>query len=505
MLFIIFTRLYNLSINPRWYLDEAYFVNMEYNMAYGDVRQGAIKYPFGLESTPHLPLYYYISGFLMRFFNNRDIFYPRFISFLCTIGIIFPLLMIGKLLFNEKVALLGLAIFALHKFPLIFNRWGVAYNAGMFFNVWTLYALVSFLKFRKAGSLIAAAIFAGLFSVSSFYGVVTLLFVILFVLFVSRRSLIYVLPIAIAPFLLFSVWMMVNTQGQFLKDFIRLFFAVAGSGEKETVFEQVGTFIKSALLFPSYDLVYFLSIVGFFFLKGQQNIISLFILPLGLIIIKKQGFDTRTSYNSVLYLPMLHLSMASLLFILYDRVKIGTLRLLENKPESFKKIIVTVVLIIALLPFSFLVIRDIIWVSTRIPTTFDGIGAVQNYDDTMSVVNFVNFNTDSNKDMVIAPELISWLIDCETVNLYQMVLSLGYETKWHAKIPETRWAYKVDYKRAKYLIINYTNRGFTLQQENMDKILEIFKEEDWKLILQQGEYSIFLNPRFAELTSGDNK
>jgi len=506
VLFLIFTRLYNLRTNPKWYWDEAHYINMEYNLANGEVRQGAIKYPFGMESTPRMPLYYFLSGIVMKIFNNKDILYPRFLSFMCTLGIIFPLFMIGKLLFNEKVALLGLAIFTLHKFPLIFNRWGVEYNADMFFNVWTLYALVSYLKYKKVSSLIFSAIFSGLFALSSFYGLPVVLFVILFTFFYNKKALVYIAPIAIAPFIIFGIWMSMKTQGEFWKSFITLFSSGMALENKKSIFEQISGFIKAFLLFPSYDLIYFLSIVGLFFLKGRQHIITLFLLPIGMIIIKRQGLDTRTSYNSVLYLPILHLSIASLLFIFWERVKnsikkycgglIHQTQDIEFDKSNRYKLMYSCTLIIALLPFIFIGTRDTYWVMTRIPTNFDTIGAIQDYDDTMDIVDFINLNTNIDKDVVIAPELISWLIDCKTVNLYQVLLSLGYETLWHNRIPDSRWAFKIDYKEAKFLILDYTNRSFTLYQENMDKFIAVFKKEKWELILQQGEYFMYLNPRF---------
>jgi len=516
VLVLIFTRLYNLRTNPKWYWDEAHYINMEYNLANGEIRQGAIKYPFGMESTPRMPLYYFLSGVVMKIFNNKDILYPRFLSFMCTLGIIFPLFMIGKLLFNEKVALLGLAIFTLHKFPLIFNRWGVEYNADMFFNVWTLYAIVNYLKYKKVSSLIFSAIFSGLFALSSFYGLPVVLFVILFTFFYNKKALVYITPIAIAPFIIFGIWMSMKTQGEFWKSFISLFSSGIALENKKSIFEQISGFIKAFLLFPSYDLIYFLSIVGLFFLKGRQHIITLFLLPIGMIIIKRQGLDTRTSYNSVLYLPILHLSIASLLFIFWDKANESIKKLGESlhhcstvcstcfsrsifplKWALQAKLMYSCALIIALLPFIFIGTRDTYWVITRIPTNFDTIGAIQDYDDTMDVVDFINLNTDKDKDVVIAPELISWLIDCKTVNLYQVLLSLGYETLWHNRIPDSRWAFKIDYKEAKFLILDYTNRSFTLYQENMDKFIAIFKKEKWELILRQGEYFVYLNPRFS--------
>ena len=511
-MFIIFTRLYNLRSNPRWYWDETYCVNMEYNFAKGDIRHGAIKYPFAIESSPRMPLYYFVSGYLMRIFHNKDILYPRFVSFLCAIGIVFPLFMIGKRLFDEKVALLGLIIFTIHKFPLIFNRWGVDYNGGMLFNVWTLYALVNYLKFKRVSSLIAAGIFSALFSLTSFYGLPVVIFVILFTLIYNRKALLLVAPVALLPFIAFSVWVSLKTQGEFLRDFINLFFAGVSIGEKKFFLEQITDFIRAFLLFPSYDLVYFLSIVGLFFLKGQQNIIPLFLLPLAIVIIRRQGLDTRTSYNSVMYLPILHLSMASLVFILWERIKNAINKWVENKkgqsggaiyrtintpPTPLKRGLLKVVLLIFLIPFIFSGVRDVKWVMTSIPTAFDGIGAIQNYEDTRTVVDLINLNTSIEKDVVISPELISWLIDCRTVNLYQTLLSLGYETLWHKKMPEWRWAYKIDYKNAKYFILDYTDRAFALQQKNMDKLLDLFREEDWKLVLQKGEYFVYLNPRFG--------
>lgn len=317
--------------------------------------------------------------------------------------------------------------------------------------------------------------------------------------------------------MLFGIWMSMKTQGEFWKSFIALFSSGIALENKKSIFEQISEFTKAFLLFPSYDLIYFLSIVGLFFLKGRQHIITLFLLPIGMIIIKRQGLDTRTSYNSVLYLPILHLSMASLLFIFWEKVKEGLNKLGESlhhyptvRSTCFSrsisplkwalqaKLMYSCALIIALLTFIFMGAKDTYWVMTRIPTAFDGIGAIQDYDDTRDIVDFINLNTDKDKDVVIAPELISWLIDCKTVNLYQVLLSLGYETLWHNKIPDSRWAFKIDYKEAKFLILDYTNRSFTLFQENMNKLLDIFNEEKWKLILQQGEYFVYLNPRFKE-------
>jgi 4-amino-4-deoxy-L-arabinose transferase-like glycosyltransferase len=476
-----FLRLYHLGTNPLWYTDEANYIGVADFLWKGEVRYGAILYPFATEQLPQPVLFFFLNGIFLRALGV-SMFSARLLSALLGIGAIFPLYAIGKRTGGSTVGLLAAFLFTVHFYSVLFLRWGMPYNLSMFFNILTLYFVVGYEDSKRSGMLLAAAGAAGLSAISSFFGIAAVLFVWLYAAIKDTRRCWRAIAISIAPLVLFMLWGLSQRGGAFLRDLVGLFIQMTPQGTSAV--EQAQIFAQAALRFASYDFIYYFGIVGLLLWGGRGRIISIFFLFLIPLVIKKQGLDPSVKYNAPTYLFCIYLGLAYLMVRVYEIAK---------QQNARRLLVAAFALILAAMTA-----MRIYQVSTHIASGYESVGSVRSIPDARALADYVNGRT-MPSDYVIAPERVYWLLRCRTANLYQAVAHDTGGTTWHYHISATRYAFDCSYKNAKFIILDYTDRAIILHPSNpnMDYIPRMMQEEGWKLVKEIGEYQIFQNPRYS--------
>jgi 4-amino-4-deoxy-L-arabinose transferase-like glycosyltransferase len=474
-----FLRLYKLETNPLWYTDEANYVGVADFLLKGEVRYGAILYPFATEQLPQPVLFFLLNGIFLRLFGV-SMLSARLLSALLGIAALFPLYAIGKRTAGAAVGLLAALLFTIHFYSVLFLRWGMPYNLCMFFNILTLYFIVLYEDSKEPGALLAAAGSAGLAALSSFFGLATVLFVCCYAALKDTRRCWQPIMLSILPSALFFLWGMHQRGGAFLRDFALLFTQM--TPEEMNHPEQARIIAHATLRFASYDFIYYFGILGLVLWGGRGRVVLVFFLFLIPLIIKKQGLDPSVKYNAPTYLFCIHLGFAYLMVRLYGSVR----------RRDIRKALVAVFAIV----LAAITATRIYQVATHIPSGFEAVGSVESIPAARTLADYVNDHT-SPSDFVIAPERVYWMLHCQTANLYQAVAHDTGGTTWHYRITPDRYAFDCSYKNAKFIILDHTDRTIILHPSNpnMDYIPRKMKEENWQAVFLSGEYQVFENPR----------
>ena len=491
-----FLRLYHLGTNPLWYTDESNYISPAWFLAHGQARYGAILHPYATEILAQPVLFFFFNGWVLRL-TQLEIFHARLLSALLAIAAIFPLYLIGAKLSSPRLGLLAALFFTIHHYSILFTRWGMPYNLSMFFNILALLGMVLYLKEKKAWALYGAALCAGLSSISSFFGLATVLFVIGFAACKRPRALWAVIPLALVPFILFLLWGMSGRGSAFLADFIGLFGQL--KSPRQGLVGPVDMFARAILRMVSHDFVFLLGVIGLFWWGKAGRIVRAYWLVLIVLVLKKQGLDPSLKYNATTHMFCLYFGLA--FFVLRSWELLGNV--FENCQERVKRSMpVSPQLLAAFLVAIPIVIassRSVREVATTIHSEYEAVGSVKNISDALELANLLDPQIKLD-DFIIAPERIYWLFHCRTANLYQTVAKTTDGTTWHWNLTPERFAFDCSYAQAKFIILDHTDRTIILHpaNPNMDLIPRILQEENWEQIYQLGEYHVFLNPRFAE-------
>lgn len=491
-----FLHLYRLGENPLWYTDESNYISPAWFLAHGQARYGAILHPYATEILAQPFLFFFLNGWVLRL-TQPDIFHARLLSALLAIVAILPLYLIGVKLSAPRLGLLAALFFTIHHYSILFTRWGIPYNLSMFFNILALLGMVLYLKENKIWALYGAALCAGLSSISSFFGLATVLFVIGFAAYKRPRTLWAVIPLAVVPFLLFLLWGVSGRGSAFLTDFIGLFGQL--KSPRHGLIGPVDVFARAILRMVSHDFVFLLGVIGLFWWRKAGRIVLVYWLVLIVMVLKKQGLDPSLKYNATTHMFCLYFGLAFFVLrcweILGDVFEKWQERIKRSMPIS-PHLLAAFLVAIPIITVGGRSVREVV---TTIHSEYEAVGSVKNINDAQELAQRLNPQLESS-DFIIAPERIYWLFHCRTANLYQTVAKSAGGTTWHWNLTPDRFAFDCSYTRAKFIILDHTDRTIILHpaNPNMDLIPRKLREEKWPQILQLGEYQIFLNPRFAK-------
>jgi 4-amino-4-deoxy-L-arabinose transferase-like glycosyltransferase len=474
-----YLRFYNLATNPLWYTDESNYIGVANHLMSGEVRYGAIKYPYATEQLPQPFLFFILNGIVIKVLGV-SMFSARFLSALIGVVCLLPIFNIGRRLSGPSVGLLAALIFTLHYYSVLFFRWGMPYNLSMLFNIMALYYILRYEESADRKMMLLAAASAGLSAVSSFYGLASVLFIWLYALIKGLRKNWHAVLISIIPFVIFAIWGISHRGLAFTRDFALLFLQI--TPERIALLEQAKIFARGMLNFVSYDFVYYLGILGLLLWKGKGRLLLYYFLFLIPLIIKKQGLDPSVKYNSTIYIFCIHLGLAYLIVRVYKAVEQNYLR----------KLLLIVFCVVAISAAGIRVYQ----VATHIPSEYEPVGSVKSIEHAKELAAFVNSRV-NKEDYVIAPERMYWLLQCKTANLYQATAYDTGGTTWHYGLSPDRFAFDCSYKNASFIILDHTDRTIILHPSNpnMDYIPNRMAEERWHQTGKIGEYQIFKNPR----------
>jgi hypothetical protein len=131
-------------------------------------------------------------------------------------------------------------------------------------------------------------------------------------------------------------------------------------------------------------------------------------------------------------------------------------------------------------------------VATRLPSEYEAVGSVLSAGDARAAADWINDRT-SAEDLVISPERIDFLMDCRAASFYQSIAYVAGSTTWHHDIEPWRFAFPCDFRQAKFIVLDHTDRMLVLSpaNPNMELAIAELNSVRWRQAAEIGEYWIF--------------
>ena len=531
-----FLRLWDIGTIPQWDYDEGVNINIAWNLIHGTFLWFNLKYTF----IPHPPLFFIISGGLLKIFGYELIVLRALTAFYGILTTIF-LYRIGTEFLDERIGLLMSFLFAIYPNAIFFGRIGFANNQLMFLSIITIYLFLKYIKERKLKWLYISSIAAGLAAVTEAWGITIVLSALLLVLVFDRRKVLRVLFISLTPLALFVISMLAIAPDAFIHDisfqperlnnfegvslnpfigigiFLLAFFCLLCYASREKlkeIFSNIVLFIKSTI-YPSIDqktrdnimrdnlililfslnlfsainvfkplssTSMFLGIPDYFLL----GFIGLFLIPnervrnILLIFLAPQilfFLKIQRSDHMVLPLyPFLAIGMACVLYIIYSGIK---------SSERLKLLYVPVVLLL-LIPLIALIYFDV-----SAFTTGQGV-TKENPSERMMVADYVNRNTNKT-DVVISDPHTARLLKASAT---EYVIAYSYDQRkylyMYSYLKSDRYTFNSSYRNAKFFVTDEDVNN--LKEDKYNDVRDILDDIASWPYEQIGNYYAYRNP-----------
>jgi len=128
-------------------------------------------------------------------------------------------------------------------------------------------------------------------------------------------------------------------------------------------------------------------------------------------------------------------------------------------------------------------------VATRLPSRYEAVGSVLDIDDAYALAAWINARTDDS-DLIVAPDRVHFLIRGRVTSIYQSVAYVCGSTTWHENIEPWRFAFPCDYRQARFIVIDHTDRAIVIHpaNPNMNYLADELNSGRWAVALELGEY-----------------
>jgi len=499
----VFIRFYHLESNPLWYTDETNYITLSWQLGhFVPVNQAAHKaliFPFATDAVPHPPLFFAVDGLMMRLLG-KGVLAGRFLSAL--LGLLCTYLLYNgvRRLFGKAAGFVAAGLFAFHLPSVFFLRWGMPYNLSMACTIGAFWALAHAQWGTKKELWLARASFlAGLAALSAFFGLPVLVFVSAIAILRLRRkplALSAVLAIGWLPILAFLLVGTFTRGNPFWNDFLALGLRASGGGSAmqrlhDFGFQLLRLITGSRLRFIygeglqvlPLDFIYPLGVLGIFCILWRarhRRWIPLFFLFTALPALLKRAGDPEIKYDEVMFLFFIYIGFGVLLSFVLHYLKRKHYFLASRVTLTFASFF--------LLALACLRIFQVI---TKLPSQYERFGSVHSIEDARAVAQFVNSHVSPN-DLILAPERIDFLLNGKVTSVYQSLAKVTGSTTWHHNIEPWRYAFDTDFHKARFIILDETDRALVLQPSNpnMETLLNELQPGRWRLADQIGEYVI---------------
>lgn len=489
ILFVLFTRFWNLTTNPEWYPDECGNLNQAWSLVHGQPRLWAIKCDF----IKHPPLFFLISGALMLVFG-KSLLVLRTLAAIYGVLTAILLFFIGKYLYpkNTRTGLLCSALFALCPMTILYNRWGFDYNQLMFLGLLSFYFCLRYLKTKETKWLYWASVGAGLSIATLYYGVVFFFGVIVCQIVsdgFKPSKILKVVAIGLSPLFIQLISMALYDHEFLILSISDVYSHRFAGGSFKYFFRGLPGLFTSSWWIPW-------GTIGLFFIKGRQRlwtVLSFFIPSVVLVVKLRCGNLGQFFYPYLSFIGFIMVGIGILLVSIYDYLEELLRRRYAKGIVPFKCFVFAVAGLVVI----YLSYCDLYDVQNGFFYPFKETSVARSPDDTMAVAGFINRNTE-NQDSVIATSLIGWLINCNVAPLGQALAYEGRPTFFYqSKMKKEYFFYDCSFPKAKFFVLDQFTRASIIRCEFLndeDRQYLAAKLKNWPLVFQHGEYNVFRNP-----------
>jgi len=459
-------RFVNLSTTPGWWPDEGVMLNIATNLSHGKMQMFSFTYPM----NPHPPLFFLLGVPFIKIFGS-SILSLRILSALLGTASTIIAFLIGRKMKNDLAGLLSALLVAVTPAIILTSRIALSYELLSTLYLLTLLLVLVWDQKKRDVMLVLASVVAGLCTITSYGGVVAIVFLLVFVAFRNWRKLPICLVFSPLPAVIYIAVMLALDRNAFLHDIKYMLIRP----ESQIGAMQILQSFKSLVIgFP----VLMIGLIGFFFAKRKTGIFVLgFALLIALIEFKTRGYW----WYMMTFLPIMTLGLS--IFIAEVIFKVRIFRILGI-------IIATMTIVISLYQS-----LETTLVNKSFGLIEERIFSPEDLEKLKLVTNFVNDNT-TGEDTVLSSAHISWMLHALPSD---PILSYVSHNKSTTNFPDDmqktgRFVYDPDFKRAKYHLEDKFMRNWFPGQPGIEENVLRPIHDNWDIIFDFGEFKLYANP-----------
>ncbi|MEK6646405.1 MAG: glycosyltransferase family 39 protein [Candidatus Firestonebacteria bacterium] len=502
LLISLFLRTWNLRNTPCWYGDEFIYFTGAWELINGSLRIGALKWSFFSYFLPNPPLWYIITGLLLKIFTYDILIARLWTAILGVIATLF-IYFTGKELISKRAGIWASFIFAIYPLAVIHNRWSFIHNQAMLLIFTCFYFCIKFYNTRRNHWLNLAILSAGLASITCYWIIGIFLFLYVFVFITDRKKIVKTIALSIVPIVLLLIAM-------FIKDGDRLFYEIKriisetnrGTAQK-TIFDTIKYIFNNYVNFFKIDYMIFLGGIGIFFIQKRfyKYVSLIFFFFLSIEIFRQRSNIPVFFYPAIGLVPILPIGVAAL----FDRASqiIEKLLLKANKQKILKWTTAIFSLILVLV-FSPMVKESFTGVITSKLKTKIDYWANESVENTEATAKFINEKIGKD-DFVIASGELRWLLKCKTTLLTQVSAKEGVPYDPDVIIEDKDFFFDCSHTNAKFFVLDNIERRWTMWQGGCMEVVYKMEKENWVPIKQIGEYIVYANPKLNPDIANTNR
>lgn len=495
----LFLRLWRLDANPPWYTDECIYTEVARNLSRGELRYGALPFPFGREIVTKPPLWFVFAAPL-QWLPGEAVWKGRLAGALASILLAFCVYGLGRRLHGSRAGWIAAWVSLAHAPALLYGRWANPYVLAGLLNAACLLLLTRldpepassppdvspddapppFVAggrglFSRSGMApaFAAGLTAGLSCITEFMSVQVLGFLALWGL--ARGGRCRKLPALAAgaalPVALFLAWGMLARGSPFLRELASLLFQFGGGeGAGATLRQMARAF--SGLFFR--DAVMGVGLVGLVFWAGRgvftrpspgektpdRRMPLLFVLCMLPLVLRRQGADMELPHNFPAWGFAIHLGFAVALSEAASQAEQwGKAALQRLFPGSGIARVVArgagfAVLMLPPLAMTFTATRS---VCGEIPMGAKALGSVRNVAVSRELIARINAEYGPD-DILVVPERLTPFLTARAVTWQQALVAEGYEVPWYSYVSAEDLLFPPRLNRTRLVVVDAWDR-----------------------------------------------
>ncbi len=496
-------RLSNVATSPAWYADEGSHLNIAQNLAKGQVQYLAVR-----DSTllfARLPLFEALFAVLLKIAGGGIATLRLFTGSLglVSVGLLYWVIRRTQQGQNGHLALLAALMLAVYPHAVLYSRFGFSYNL---LTPLVLVVLVGLWEYMNAAGrgqagkawLALAALAAGLGTVSDLWMFSMAVPLAIVILATRPRDLFWAAPLLLAPFALYTGWMLGTHSSAFWFDLrfsLSRLNRLALDTQIKTLALNYAVLLSSGFWVP-------LGVVGLFLLQPvrlRRLALLLFFVPLVLLGRTVPLYHLSFYYNIPL-LPFVAIGLAALVQaallhmipILRDDLRALAGRLaIPVRPALLHAGAGAVLLVLMAVPLVASTAEILRLAQGSFSTEIDPF--LINPQQAQEAAEFLNNRLQAD-DLVIASPALAWLVRSRAADYEMAVAAAGRETPLlPGNIPAERFAFDPRYTGARYVVVD--NLWQNLAMQNVPGVAEMVHEvETWPLVFQAGAVRVYSHP-----------
>lgn len=480
-------RFFSLRMSPPWYTDEAFYLNVAWELIHGHAQvSGISQWTFISAFSPVPPLFHFMVGSLLLIFG-KSLFVARMLT--ASIGVITAgsLAYIGYSMFRSKLAglVMGLA-YATIPIIVVNNRWAHPQNLAGLLLLWAVYFFWRFIQSKRRAYEFAGCLVAGAAFMTSYWcwGFLVAVFIVYrglerrrawqaagMILAVPLGMLIIrglIVPVAFwTDLTLFGLnFYTVNNSAPLWLEFL------VGTGQYFTR-----------------DPLFFLAIIGMLFIRPYRLrifLLSFFFFSSFVLLTKRSSF-AAWFYSGLTFTPLVLLGLGA------------GIQTIQQQFGKYQRKLVAIVTIAVCL-YSATQVWGIFYALSRNSLATLATQRIlfiirQDEDQIEQITNYINSHT-TKADFVIAPNALNWQFQARSAEA--MWVACYEHQQEFGPLFDDRFPWPMGAHNAAFLVDDILFGGDAgICQEQRHEIIDTVSTERWPMVFSTNRFQVYQNPNVA--------